>query len=88
MEILGNCSHPIDLIDGTIKIYFSSKTMNYRSCITVFPPRVSGREDFRLWNPQFISYAGYLQPDGLSVIGDPARVGLTRVSYCSKLVAN
>jgi len=61
--------------------------MNYRSCITVFPPRVSGREDFRLWNPQFISYAGYLQPDGLSVIGDPARVNLTKVSYFRKLNA-
>lgn len=55
--------------------------MYHRSCITVFPPRVAGREDFRLWNPQLISYAGYLQPDGLSVIGDPARVVLTRVSY-------
>lgn len=50
-----------------------------RSCITVFAPRVAGREDFRLWNPQLINYAGYLQPDG-SVIGDPARVALTRVS--------
>lgn len=56
-----------------------SKLKNLRSCITVFPPRVDGRDDFRLWNPQLISYAGYLQQDG-SVIGDPARVVLTRVS--------
>ncbi len=59
-------------------------TFYIRSCITVFAARVSGRDDFRLWNSQFISYAGYLQPDG-SVIGDPARVSLTRVSVSSSL---
>lgn len=39
---------------------------------------MAGREDYRVWNPQMISYAGYMQEDG-SVIGDPARVLLTRV---------
>ncbi|KAJ6598491.1 Nitric oxide synthase, inducible, partial [Pseudolycoriella hygida] len=63
-------------------IEFATNDGNIRSCITVFPPRVAGREDFRLWNPQLVSYAGYLQPDG-SVIGDPARVVLTRI--CEKL---
>ncbi|XP_015923337.1 nitric oxide synthase, inducible-like [Parasteatoda tepidariorum] len=55
---------------------------NIRSAITLFPPRVEGREDFRVWNPQLINYAGYLQPDG-SVIGDPGRVQLTRI--CQRL---
>lgn len=55
---------------------------NLRSMITVFPPRVPGRKDFRLWNPQLINFAGYVQEDG-SVIGDPGRVQFTRV--CQRL---
>lgn len=55
---------------------------NLRSMITVFPSRVAGREDFRVWSPQLVSYAGYLQADG-SVIGDPTKVQLTRV--CQRL---
>lgn len=31
---------------------------NIKSCITIFPQRISGRDDFRLWNPQLISFAG------------------------------
>ena len=31
---------------------------NIRSCITIFPQRVSGREDFRLWNHQLFAFAG------------------------------
>ncbi|XP_013792093.1 nitric oxide synthase, inducible-like [Limulus polyphemus] len=54
----------------------------YRSMITVFPPRKNGQEDFLLWNPQLLSYAGYLQPDG-STIGDPGHVQFTRV--CQRL---
>lgn len=50
-----------------------------RSAITVFPPRVAGRGDFRIWNQQLIRYAGYPQPDG-SVLGDPANVEITEVS--------
>ncbi|XP_076335461.1 nitric oxide synthase, inducible-like isoform X2 [Tachypleus tridentatus] len=53
-----------------------------RSMITIFPQRINDREDFRLWNPQLISYAGYLQPDG-NVTGDPGRVHFTRV--CQRL---
>ncbi|XP_022249354.1 nitric oxide synthase, inducible-like [Limulus polyphemus] len=55
---------------------------NLRSMITIFPPRINGREDFCLWNPQLLSYAGYLQPDG-SVVGDSGRVQFTRV--CQRL---
>lgn len=47
--------------------------------ITVFPQRQAGREDFRVWNPQLIGYAGYIKEDG-SFVGDPARVQFTRVS--------
>jgi nitric oxide synthase oxygenase domain/subunit len=46
--------------------------------ITVFPQRIRGRDDYRVWNSQLVSYAGYLQSDG-SIIGDPARVQFTRV---------
>lgn len=31
---------------------------NIRSTITVFPSRVTGREDFRLWNHQLYAFAG------------------------------
>jgi nitric oxide synthase oxygenase domain/subunit len=46
--------------------------------ITVFPQRIRGRDDYRVWNSQLVSFAGYLQPDG-SIIGDPGRVQFTRV---------
>lgn len=51
---------------------------NIRSTITVFPQKVAGREDFRIWNPQLINFACYLKPDG-TVIGDPGRLHLTRI---------
>ncbi|KAG4079831.1 hypothetical protein HA402_014962 [Bradysia odoriphaga] len=72
-----------DMFEAVCKhIEFATNQGNIRSCITVFPQRVAGRDDFRLWNPQLISYAGYLQPDG-SIIGDPFRVPLTRI--CERL---
>ncbi|XP_062424602.1 nitric oxide synthase 3 isoform X2 [Rhea pennata] len=49
-----------------------------RSAITIFPQRVPGRGDFRIWNTQLIRYAGYRQPDG-SVLGDPANVDITEL---------
>ncbi|XP_076368932.1 nitric oxide synthase, inducible-like isoform X2 [Tachypleus tridentatus] len=55
---------------------------NLRSMITIFPPRRNRQEDFRLWNPQLINYAGYFRTDG-SVVGDPANVQFTRV--CQRL---
>ena len=55
---------------------------NLRSTITLFPQRVPFREDFRLWNGQLISFAGYLQEDG-SVLGDPINVEFTKI--CLKL---
>ncbi|XP_021237874.1 nitric oxide synthase, endothelial-like [Numida meleagris] len=50
----------------------------HRSAITIFPQRVPGRGDFRIWNTQLIRYAGYRQQDG-SVLGDPANVDITEL---------
>nr|CAD7592454.1 unnamed protein product [Timema genevievae] len=63
-------------------IQFSTNNGNIRSAITVFPPRSSSRSDFRVWNPQLLSYAGYKNADG-SIIGDPINVEFTEV--CTKL---
>ncbi|KAH9639089.1 hypothetical protein HF086_009058 [Spodoptera exigua] len=49
-----------------------------RSAITIFPQRTDGKHDYRIWNPQLISYAGYRMPDG-SILGDPGRVEFTDV---------
>ncbi|XP_033126796.1 nitric oxide synthase, brain-like [Anneissia japonica] len=58
-------------------IVYATNKGNLRATMTVFPPRKDGK-DFRVWNPQFIGYAGYTQPDG-SIIGDPANVEFTEV---------
>lgn len=55
---------------------------NIKSSITVFPPRISGREDFRVWNHQLFAFAGYSTSDG-TIIGDAARIPFTRI--CEKL---
>jgi nitric-oxide synthase, bacterial len=47
-----------------------------RSMITVFAPQQAGEEGIRIWNPQLIRYAGYLQENG-SVLGDPSHLRLT-----------
>ncbi|KAK8389174.1 hypothetical protein O3P69_020856 [Scylla paramamosain] len=59
-------------------IEYSTNGGNVRSAITVFPERVPGRRDFRVWNQQLIAYAGYLNNDG-SVTGDPAYVEFTQL---------
>ncbi|XP_044278442.1 nitric oxide synthase, endothelial isoform X2 [Varanus komodoensis] len=59
-------------------IHYATNRGNLRSAITIFPKRVAGRGDFRIWNQQLIRYAGYKQPDG-SVLGDPASVELTEL---------
>ena len=51
----------------------------FRSAITVFPQRTDGKHDFRVWNPQLISYASYKNPDG-SITGDPLNVEFTEVN--------
>ncbi|XP_023316908.1 nitric oxide synthase-like [Trichogramma pretiosum] len=63
-------------------IKYSTNKGNIRSAITVFPQRTDGKHDFRVWNPQLISYAGYKNDDG-SFIGDAGNVEFTEV--CVKL---
>lgn len=50
----------------------------FRSAITIFPQRTDGKHDYRVWNHQLISYAGYKNPDG-TIIGDPANIEFTEV---------
>ncbi|CAL1275646.1 unnamed protein product [Larinioides sclopetarius] len=72
-----------DMFEAICKhLEYATNGGNIRSTITLFPPRIPGREDFRVWNPQLINFAGYLQPDG-SIIGDPGRLQFTRV--CQRL---
>ncbi|CAM9948470.1 unnamed protein product [Lampetra fluviatilis] len=59
-------------------IKYATNRGNIRSAITVFRQRMDGQHDFRVWNSQLISYAGYRQPDG-SVLGDPAYVEFTEL---------
>nr|CBV37021.3 nitric oxide synthase [Stramonita haemastoma] len=59
-------------------IKYGTNKGNLRSAITIFPQRVTGRGDYRVWNAQLITYAGYRQPDG-SVIGDPKSVEFTEL---------
>ncbi|XP_053625637.1 nitric oxide synthase-like protein isoform X1 [Plodia interpunctella] len=61
---------------------YSTNKGNIRSAITVFPQRTDGQHDYRIWNSQLISYAGYRQPDG-TVLGDPMHCEFTEL--CIKL---
>lgn len=65
---------------NNISIVFFKSFSCFRSAITVFQQRTDGRHDFRVWNAQLISYAGYKQPDG-SVVGDPMNVEFTEVRW-------
>ncbi|XP_053569238.1 nitric oxide synthase, endothelial isoform X2 [Bombina bombina] len=59
-------------------IKYATNKGNIRSAITIFPQRNDGSSDFRIWNSQFIRYAGYRQEDD-SVVGDPLNVELTEL---------
>ncbi|XP_073826700.1 nitric oxide synthase isoform X1 [Musca autumnalis] len=63
-------------------IKYATNKGNLRSAITIFPQRTDARHDYRIWNAQLISYAGYKQPDG-KIIGDPMNAEFTEV--CLKL---
>ncbi|XP_074919515.1 nitric oxide synthase 3 [Chelonoidis abingdonii] len=65
-------------------LQYATNRGNLRSAITIFPQRMPGRGDFRIWNSQLIRYAGYRQPDG-SVLGDPANVDITEVRTVPQL---
>lgn len=51
---------------------------NIRSAITIFRQRTDQEHDFRVWNSQFISYAGY-RIDDKTVIGDRSQIEFTEV---------
>ncbi|XP_016046155.1 nitric oxide synthase 1 [Erinaceus europaeus] len=59
-------------------IKYATNKGNLRSAITIFPQRIDGKHDFRVWNSQLIRYAGYKQPDS-SILGDPASVEFTEI---------
>uniref|UniRef100_A0A8D0AIJ5 Nitric oxide synthase n=1 Tax=Sander lucioperca TaxID=283035 RepID=A0A8D0AIJ5_SANLU len=59
-------------------IKYATNKGNLRSAITIFPQRLDGKHDFRVWNCQLIRYAGYKQPDG-QIHGDPANVEFTEI---------
>ncbi|XP_038108914.1 nitric oxide synthase isoform X1 [Culex quinquefasciatus] len=63
-------------------IKYATNKGNLRSAITIFPQRTDGTHDYRIWNGQLISYAGYKGPDG-KIIGDPMHVEFT--DFCIKL---
>ncbi|XP_039226263.1 nitric oxide synthase isoform X2 [Drosophila yakuba] len=63
-------------------IKYATNKGNLRSAITIFPQRTDAKHDYRIWNNQLISYAGYKQADG-KIIGDPMNVEFTEV--CTKL---
>ncbi|KAK0160391.1 hypothetical protein PV328_007803 [Microctonus aethiopoides] len=63
-------------------IKYGTNKGNIRSAITVFPQRTDGKHDYRVWNSQLISYAGYKNKDG-TILGDPSNVEFT--DLCFKL---
>lgn len=63
-------------------IKYATNNGNIRSAITIFPQRSEPGRDFRVWNGQFINYAGY-RIDENTVLGDPNQIEFTEV--CIKL---
>ena len=59
-------------------IFISNSLHHCRSAITVFPVAVDENHEYRVWNSQFIKYAGYTMEDG-TILGDPADVEFTEV---------
>jgi len=63
-------------------IKYATNKGNIRSAVTIFCQRKPGQGDYRIWNGQFISYAGYRNEDG-TITGDPANLEITEI--CHKL---
>ena len=81
MEVLDRRS--LDTTDEVFEalfehIDFATNGGNIRSTITVF----NANKEIRLWNPQLLGFAGYVQEDG-SIIGDSKNVEFTQ--QCMKL---
>ncbi|BCU75692.1 nitric oxide synthase oxygenase [Luteolibacter sp. LG18] len=56
---------------------FSTNGGRIRSAATVFAAAEAGERGIRIWNRQFVRYAGYESGDG-SVLGDPEQAAFTR----------
>lgn len=61
---------------------YATNKGNIRSAITIFRQRTEPGQDYRVWNSQFISYAGYKMEDG-TIIGDRAQIEFSEI--CIKL---
>ncbi|KOB72118.1 Nitric oxide synthase 2, partial [Operophtera brumata] len=61
---------------------FEALCNHIKSAMTVFPQRTDVMHDYRIWNSQLISYAGYKQPDG-TVLGDPMQMEFTELGWKS-----
>ena len=69
----------VEMFDCIVEhIRYATNQGRLRSVITIFPPRTDGKHDFRVWNSQLISYAGYRNGDG-TIEGDHANAELTDV---------
>ena len=76
------------MFDGILEhIVYATNKGCVRSTITIFPPRREGQPDFRIWNSQLISFAGYRDSDG-SVTGDAANVDFTEVIAILRMTDN
>ncbi|RWS27828.1 nitric oxide synthase: inducible-like isoform X1, partial [Leptotrombidium deliense] len=65
-------------------IKYATNNGKLRSTITVFPQRKQGFGDFKVWNTQLVTFAGYVDPTNAEIIiGDPQHVEFTQL--CEKL---
>jgi len=76
MEVL-DCRH-LNTEEGVFKallnhIVFATNGGNIKSTITVF----NAHRNIRIWNPQLLNYAGYIQENG-TIIGDPKNTLFTQ----------
>lgn len=76
MEVL-DCRH-LNTEEGVFKallnhIVFATNGGNIKSTITVF----NAHKNIRIWNPQLLNYAGYIQENG-TIIGDPKNTLFTQ----------
>ncbi|MBC5637980.1 nitric oxide synthase oxygenase [Ornithinibacillus sp. BX22] len=62
-------------------IEFATNNGKIRSAITIFPPRMNGKDPLRIWNHQLVRYAGY--DEGEQVIGDSTSIKFTKM--CQEL---
>lgn len=80
---LRHITSPQEIFNEIVEhIKLATNVGRIRSTISIFAPNAPGKSGIRIWNPQFVRYAGYRQADG-SVIGDPDQIALT--DLCQQL---